>query len=282
MTARQAWAKWAALWVAAILAAQGCSSKPGPSQGNSGPAAKKEASAVAPGSPAEPPKELTFDLGDGVAMKLILIPAGKFVMGEGDDQHEVTLSKPFYMGVTTVTQAQYRAIMGTSPSRFEGKANPMDTVSWNDAVEFCKQLSEKARRTVRLPTEAEWEYACRAGTKTRFSFGDDQADLGDYGWYMDNAGDTTHPVGQKKPNPWGLYDMHGNILEWCSDWCAVYAEGPATDPTGPATGDAHMLRGGGWSYDAQHCRAAFRFWDLPDHSGYVGFRVVAAASAPGN
>ena len=232
-----------------------------------------------------PAKEMTLDLGGGVTMKLVPIPAGKFMMGSPDSeqwrhttegpQHEVTLSKPFYMGVTEVTQAQYQAIMGTNPSSFKGATNPVETVSWNDATEFCKKLSEKTRQAVRLPTEAEWEYACRAGSKTRFCFGDAEEGLGDYAWYHVNAGKTTHPVGQKKPNVWGLYDMHGNVFEWCADWRGDYPKGAVTDPQGPASGSRRVLRGGSWYINTDNCRAAFRSRSNPDHRlNNVGFRVV--------
>jgi formylglycine-generating enzyme required for sulfatase activity len=140
--------------------------------------------------------------------------------------------------------------MGTNPSKFKGATNPVEMVSWNEATEFCKKLSEKTGNSVRLPTEAEWEYACRAGTKTAFSFGDSPAALDDYAWHPRNSDAMSHPVGKKKPNAWGLYDMHGNVFEWCADWYGVYPEGPATDPSGPATGEKRVLRGGSWYRDA--------------------------------
>ena len=181
-------------------------------------------------------------------MKLALIPSGKFMMGSPKDekdrldnegpQREVTISKAFYMGVYAVTQEQYERIMGENPSYFKGGQNPVETVSWDDAVEFCKKLSQKSSKAVSLPTEAQWEYACRAGSTTRFSYGDDDDKLGDYAWYGKNSGSKTHPVGQKKPNAWGLYDMHGNAWQWCSDWYAdTYANANKTDPTGPAFGE---------------------------------------------
>jgi formylglycine-generating enzyme required for sulfatase activity len=262
-----------ALAAAVLLAAPGCSSSQ---------TAKKEASIAPSGSKAEPPKEVNLDLGGGVMMKLVLIPAGKFMMGEGKDQHEVTISKPFYVGVTEVTQAQYEAVMGTNPSHFKGATNPVETVSWNDATEFCKKLSEKTRQAVRLPTEAEWEYACRAGTTSRFSFGDEDSALGDYAWHDDNSDRTTHPVGQKRPNAWGLYDMHGNVEEWCADWYGDYPKGAVTDPQGPASGTNRVLRGGAWFF-WPGCRSADRGNGSPDHGGGpdCGFRAVASVSAPG-
>ena len=232
--------------------------------------------------------DLTLDLGNDVTMKLVRIRPGKFMMGSPDSeqghqsneepQHEVTISRPFFMGVTEVTQAQYKAVMGTNPSQFRNAANPVEGVSWNDATEFCKKLSEKTGKKVRLPTGAEWEYACRAGSKTRFFFGDAEAGLDDYAWYRDNSGRTTHPVGQKKPNAWGLYDMHGNVDEWCADQCVDYPKGPVTDPQGPASslGD-RVIRGGERGSDALDCRSAFRSGAKPDaHNMRTGFRVVVS------
>jgi len=276
MATRQAWAGWAVVAAALLLAAPGCSSKREPS-----------------GSQAEPAQELILDLGGGVTMKLVLIRPGKFMMGspvtekdrfdnEGP-QHEVSISKPFYMGVTEVTQAQYEAVMGTNPSHFKGATNPVETVSWNDATKFCKKLSKKTRQAVRLPTEAEWEYACRAGTTTRFSFGDEDGALGDYAWHNDNSGDTTRPVGQKKPNAWGLFDMFGNMWEWCADWYGDYPKGAATDPQGPASGAYHVFRGGGVLGSPElYCRSAARL-DIAGNLDYAygGFRVVVSVSAPG-
>jgi len=259
MAIRQAWAGWAVV-AAFLLWVPGLDSK---------------------GS--EPnPKEITIQIGENVSMKLVLIPAGKFMMGEEEGQHEVTISKPFYMGVTEVTQAQYEAVMGTNPSRFKGATNPVDTVSWDDAAEFCKKLSEKTRQAVRLPTEAEWEYACRAGTTTRFSFGDKDGVLGDYAWYDGNSGGTTYPVGQKKPNAWGLYDMHGNVWEWCADWNGDYPKGAVTDPQGPGAGEYRVLRGGAWLYSPDDCRSAYRSGNGPNSRDFnYGLRVAVSVSAPG-
>jgi formylglycine-generating enzyme required for sulfatase activity len=230
-------------------------------------------------------KEISLDLGSNVTMKLVLIPAGKFTMGSPNSekgrkadevpQHEVTITKAFYMGVYEVTQGQYEAVTGSNPSNFKGAQNPVEQVSWDDAVAFCRKLSEKTRKPVRLPTEAEWEYACRAGTKTAYSFGDEEKALGYYGWFDENAKKQTHPVGQKKPNPAGLYDMHGNVREWCSDRYGegYYAQGKAVDPQGPDTG-SRVLRGGGWYGNPQDCRSAFRSWGSPGgrYTG-IGFRV---------
>ncbi len=236
-------------------------------------------------------RELTLDLGHGVSMKLVRIPAGKLMMGspeaeegrdDDEDQHEVTISKPFYMGVTAVTQAQYAAVMGENPSEFKGEANPVESVSWDEAVEFCKKLSEKTGRMVRLPTEAEWEYACRAATKTAYPFGGDDADLENYAWYDGNSDGATHPVGQKKPNAWDLYDMHGNVWEWCADWYEDYPDGAATDPQGPESGTDRVRRGGSWEDSPDHCRSAYRDFADPDgDDSSSGFRVVVPSAGAG-
>jgi len=230
---------------------------------------------------------VSLDLGGGVKMEFVLIPAGKFMMGSpetgkdrraNETQHEVTISKPFYMGRYEVTQEQYEAITGMNPSHFKGAKNPVETVSWEDAQEFCKKLSAKTGKTVQLPTEAQWEYACRAGTKTRFYSGDADGDLDGVGWYDSNSGNTTHPVGEKKPNSWGLYDMHGNVWEWCQDWYGEYAAGAATDPQGAASGPFRVLRGGCWRGNPESCRSAYRYNSPPGYRVNLdgGFRVVLA------
>jgi formylglycine-generating enzyme required for sulfatase activity len=219
-------------------------------------------------------------------MKLVLIRPGKFMMGSPDSeqgrdgnegpQHEVIITKPFYIGLTEVTQAQYEAIMGANPSKFTGPTNPVDSVIWDEATEFCRKLSEKTGKTVRLPTEAEWEYACRAGSKTRFSFGDSDSVLGDYAWYGSNSGGKTQPVGQKKPNAWGLYDMHGNVWEWCADWFGSYSSGSSTDPQGAGSGGRRVVRGGSWHGIATDSfRCAYRTDRAPsDRNVFYGFRCA--------
>ena len=207
-------------------------------------------------------------------MVLLPIPAGEFLMGSAEteqpslhlaSQHQVTLTKPFLLGVHEVTQGQWQAVMGTTPwkGKFmfkKGGDYPATYVHWQDAVEFCRQLSEKEGLEYRLPTEAEWECACRAGTTTVYSFGDDASELGEYAWYSENAEVVeqfyAHTVGQKNSNPWGLYDIHGNVWEWCEDWYGVYHADAATDPTGPSTGSFRLVRGGGWPCDAELCRSS--------------------------
>lgn len=186
------------------------------------------------------------------------------------------------MGVTEVTQKQYAAVMGTNPSKFSGANRPVEQVPWADAVQFCRELSGETKWKVRLPTEAEWEYACRAGTKTRFSFADSDSDLGNYAWYSGNSANQTHPVGKKKPSVWGTYDMHGNVWEWCAEWYAesYYADAPGTDPQGPGSGKSRVRRGGSWRFGHGSCRSAARNSDEPvaRHDG-CGFRVAVSAGA---
>jgi formylglycine-generating enzyme required for sulfatase activity len=170
--------------------------------------------------------------------------------------------------------------MGTNPSRFKGESKrPVEQVSWEDAQEFIRKLNAKEGGTkYRLPTEAEWEYAARAGSTTAYSFGDDVTQLGEYAWYDQNAGNTTHPVGQRKPNAWGLYDMHGNVWEWVQDWYGAYAAATVTDPQGPASGSDHVFRGGGWSISAGPCRAAYRYGAPYGHRlAYLGLRLLRMA-----
>ena len=201
-------------------------------------------------------------------------------------QHEVRISKDFRMGQTEVTQGQYMSVMNAQP--WSGKAyvqedanNPAVYVSWDEAVEFCRRLSQQEGKTYRLPTEAEWEYACRAGTTTRFSFGDSDSLLGDYAWFDGNADkvgqDYAHPVGQKKSNPWGLYDMHGNVFEWCSDYYdeQYYSNTPSIDPNGPLSSTSRSLRGGSWDNDVSYLRCSYRSDYRVNRGLLVGFRVVS-------
>ena len=234
-----------------------------------------------------------------LGMKLMPIPAGTFVMGspemeEGRRVDEgplttVTISKPFWLGETEVTQSQWQAVTGNNLSFFKGDSLPVEWVSWHHAMAFCEKLNELKRDSLpagyhyTLPTEAQWEYACRAGAQTRFYYGDDSGynQLGQYAWYSSNSGSKTHVVGEKLPNAWGLYDMHGNVWEWCSDWWrGSYKGGSVSDPQGPESGEYRVLRGGAWGNPARVCRSANRIGSGADTaSSYLGFRV-ALSSVP--
>ena len=217
----------------------------------------------------------------GIPMKAI--PAGRFTMGErgntDEKPHEVALTKPFFLGVHEVTNAQWKRVMGSIPSEWNGDSLPVETVSWNDAIDFCRTLSalpeeNAAGRVYRLPTEAEWEFACRAGTTTEYSFGDPEK-LFFHGWFAGNSGGRTHPVGEKKPNALGLYDMHGNVWEWVSDWYGQYPNEAVTDPPGPSFGHGRVNRGGSWSREARDCRSAIRRMYNPSvRYKYLGFRLA--------
>ena len=233
----------------------------------------------------KPPKTVTIDL------ELIEIPAGMFTMGDGGGV-KVTLTKPFLLGTTEVTQGQWQKVMGTEPwvnQREDqiGEENAATFVSWNDATAFCQRLTDTdhkngklpAGESYRLPTEAEWEYACRAGTTTAFSFGDNESSLGQYAWFDGNADEKyAHAVGMKKPNLWGLHDMHGNVWEWCSDWVGTLPGG--ADPVGPEGGSIRVLRGGSWGNYPDDCRSAARGSGVPSNRDCnLGFRVARSQSA---
>ncbi len=221
--------------------------------------------------------------------EFVYIQPGTFIMGSPkneqgrsviEKQHQVTLTRGFYLQTTEVTQAQWRAVIGraSNPSHFRdcGDDCPVERVTWEDVQEFINKLNQiEGSNKYRLPTEAEWEYACRAGTTTRFSFGDDAALLGQYAWYNSNSGGRTHPVGQKKPNVWGLYDMHGNVFEWVQDWHGDYPSASVTDPTGPPSGARRVIRGGGWGVEPYGVRSAEHFWVAPDDWYFaLGFRLA--------
>ena len=232
---------------------------------------------------------------NSIGMKFVYIPPGTFMMGSaispsdavkrygGEEkwykneypQHKVAISKPFYMQATEVTQAQWREIMGNNPSSFKGDDHPVEEVSWNDVKDFIRRLNQKeGTNKYHLPTEAQWEYGCRAGSKTRFFFGNSATSLGQYAWYSKNSGSKIHPVGGKKPNTWGLYDMHGNVWEWCQDWYGDYPTGHVTAPKGPSSGKYRVLRGGYWNNGARNCRSAVRGRGGTGDCDYVGFRVA--------
>ncbi len=202
---------------------------------------------------------LTIDLGGGVTMELVYVKPGRFTMGSNSGSsderpaHQVSISSGFYMGKYEVTQSQYERIMGKNPSHNKGTSNPVGYVSWSEATDFCRKLSQRAGKKVRLPTEAEWEFACRAGSTTRFCFGDRNNGLNDYAWSSSNSGRKTHPVGGKRSNAWGLHDMHGNVWEWCSDWYdrGYYAKSPGRDPSGPTSGGSRVVRGGSWFHSGR-------------------------------
>ena len=229
------------------------------------------------------PREVRNSLG----MEFVLIEAGEFEMGSpfsevgrDDDErpHQVQISQAFYLGKYEVTQEQWQAVMGSNPARFSncGASCPVEQVSWEDVQGFIEELNVREWvGTYRLPTEAEWEYAARAGTQTAYSFGNAESDLALYGWSGALFFGRTHPVGRKRPNGWGLYDMHGNVWEWVADWYDDYPSGPVTDPRGPATGAARVYRGGSWNFSARVCRAAYRrSAALGRRYDYLGFRLA--------
>ncbi|GCL45523.1 formylglycine-generating enzyme family protein [Microcystis aeruginosa] len=235
----------------------------------------------------------TENLPNGITLEMVSLPAGQFLMGSADSdsdaqsrekpQHQVQVNS-FAIGKYPVTQAQYEAVMGTNPSHFKNNPqNPVEQVSWNDAQAFCQKLSRITGKTYGLPTEAEWEYACRAGTTTRYYFGDDANQLGDYAWYDGNSQETTHPVGQKKPNAWGLYDMSGNVWEWCEDdWHDNYIGAPKDGSAWTINNDNRShpkcLRGGSWYNYPLSCRSAYRGRSNPGNDyDDRGFRVACVS-----
>jgi len=259
------------------------------------------------------PRRLTNSLG----MTLVRIEPGSFLMGSSKEQidhlmrvfpdskrewfdderppHMVKITRPFYLGTHQVTQGQYQAVMGDNPSHFKGSGDlPVENVSWLDAVKFCNKLSEREKRTpfyridgtevtpvggdgYRLPTEAEWECACRAKSTALYPFGDDASKLGEHAWSAGNSESKTHPVGQKVPNAWGLYDMLGNVWEWCADgYDEKYYASPPADPPGAPGASHRVFRGGSWSLNPAYCRPALRYWNTPEsRSSNLGFRLAA-------
>jgi formylglycine-generating enzyme required for sulfatase activity len=257
------------------------------------------------------PVEMTNSIG----MRFVLIPPGEFDMGSSDAEvaklheqaeatkqpqwyigvlsaeapkHRVRITKPFYLGLGEVTQGEYQRVMGSNPSKFQDDVTrPVERVDWDQASTFCRKLGElpqeqTVRAAYRLPTEAEWEYACRAGTTTQFSFGQNADALTMCGWWKQNSQGSTQPPGRLRPNAWGLCDMAGNVWEWCQDWWAsdYYGTSPVEDPSGPAAGSRRVVRGGSWSDDAPACRASFRYGRVPsDRNNFRGFRVVRIVSS---
>ena len=244
--------------------------------------------------------------GNPNSARLTWISPGQFVMGSpsneqernnDETQHNVIISKGFYMGKYLVTQAEYQSVIGNNPSSFQGNPSyPVEQISWFEATNYCAVLTQREQSagrcptdwSYRLPTESEWEYACRAGTTTRFSYGDDlnYTSLGNYAWYRDNSADNAdipyqpfpHRVGQKLPNPWGLHDMHGNVYEWCLDWSSESLPGGSvTDLKSPGSGSYRVVRGGSFNGDAVTCRSACRRSALNGRYGFIGFRVVLAS-----
>ena len=222
-------------------------------------------------------------------MTFVSIPAGSYRMGSPDSEHgrdgdegpvhTVTLDA-FQIMSTEVTQAMWSELMGTNPSKFKGDNLPVESVSWNDAQDFIRKLNQRdANWNYRLPTEAEWEYACRAGSQSAYHFGNSASQLGQYAWYSGNSDNNTHPVGQKQPSDWGLYDMHGNVWEWCSDWYAQYGSGSVSNPTGPQSGSSRVFRGGSGTSFASLLRCAYRGNFAPSDTFLnLGFRLVRTAT----
>ena len=222
---------------------------------------------------------------NGVSFEMVYVEGGSFDMGATSEQgsdaydwekpvHSVTLSD-YYIGKCEVTQELWEAVMGSNPSNFRGAQNPVESVSWNDCQNFIKKLNSLTGRTFRLPTEAEWEYAARGGNKSLHYKYSGSGNIGNVAWYYDNSGSSTHAVGTKSPNELGIYDMSGNVWEWCSDWYGGYSAGAQTNPQGPSTGSGRVLRGGSWGSLARDCRVSNRYYDDPDSGNYYdGLRLV--------
>ena len=251
-----------------MFVVSGCDRKGSPSSGSNSPTASTGEAALVP------------------ITNMVPIKAGSFLR----QRHLVTLTRDFWLGKYEVTQADYLAMTGKNPSHFRDDTNaPVEKLSFLAATSYCDMLTArewKAGRLTggyvyRLPTEAEWEYACRAGSTNRFSFGDDQAEAPRFAWTAENSDGRTHPVGLKEPNPWGLHDMHGNVWEWVFDWFANYPEADQVDPIGPSEGKFKIFRGGGWNQDAEFARSANRFMMSASNGiHFVGFRVALGPELP--
>ncbi|MBI5818437.1 MAG: SUMF1/EgtB/PvdO family nonheme iron enzyme [Verrucomicrobia bacterium] len=228
-----------------------------------------------------------------VKIRMVLIPAGEFDMGSPKSEswryseeslHHVTITRPFYMGATEVTQAQFAAVMRRNPSYYKGANLPVEHVTWNDAVEFCRRLSFMDSRTYRLPTEAEWEYACRAGSDGKFYSGENDADLFKAAWVGSVSNSRTHPVATLAPNRFGLFDILGNVYEWCADYydANYYVRSPKTDPPGPPKGAERVIRGGAYNESIQNARCAYRTGKDPMKTqANLGFRIACDVPPPG-
>ncbi len=234
----------------------------------------------------------------GIGIKLVYVAPGTFQMGYygfwtrfsgygynggAKPVHRVTISKGYWIGKYEVTQSEYQSITGTNPSYFKGSDKPVEKVSWNDAVKFCEKLTARERRAgrlasgreYRLPTEAEWEFAARGGTKSRGYKYSGSDNIDSVAWYTSNSGSRTHEVGTKSANELGIHDMSGNVWEWCRDWYGKYSSTGVTDPTGASSGSNRVIRGGGWDDIARGCRSAFRYWFRPsDRNNGLGFRLL--------
>lgn len=281
----------ALLFIAAfILAGCGClEKKPGVDKSFKHTEAHREAA-----KKAGVPLKIEDEIAEGVSMKMIYIPPGEFMMGsvEGEKSrdedtespvHKVSIREGFYIGIYEVTQEQWQSVMNENPSNFKGYNHPVERVSWNDVMAFIAKLNKKAGKDVyRLPSESEWEYAYRAGTATRFYWGNDNEDrkIEAYAWNRNNSGNKTHPVGAKEPNKWGLYDMSGNVYEWCEDDChGSYKNAPidGTSWVENPRDDERVLRGGSWFSNPKFCRAASRDAIFPvSRKNSIGFRLVRA------
>ena len=298
--------RWAPVTFAAVLALGlvallgGCERRPSRE-------AAAGSNAVQAATPATAPSRGGVSRADnGPQTTMVLLAGGRFMMGDKDQvdapPHEVVVG-PFYIDRYLVTQQQYQQVTGANPSRWKGARNPVEQVRWSDAVRFCNQRSAKenlqpcydlttwrcnfAANGYRLPTEAEWEFACRGGATTGYFFGETPGKLSDYAWFDKNAGGHPHPVGQKQPNPFGLYDIIGNVWEWCNDFYQVdyYRQAPRENPRGPAQGQTKVVRGGAWRFSAENCRSGYRYNENPGYAdvcfGYdiYGFRCVRNAAS---
>jgi formylglycine-generating enzyme required for sulfatase activity len=289
--------------LAGLALFSGCDRHPPETGSASTPATASNRVSASASSPVASP-QAAAQTAQASDLEMIRVEGGHFVMGDKDEVdaplHEAAVG-PFYIDKQLVSQEQFERTTGANPSRWKGPKNPVEQVRWSDAVTYCNKRSQVEglepcynlkiwqcnfnASGYRLPTEAEWEFACRAGTATEYFFGDDPARLGEYAWFEKNAGGRPHPIGQKKANPWGLFDMCGNVWEWCNDFYQVdyYKDAPKQDPRGPATGKTKVVRGGAWRFSDENCRSGYRYNESPGYAdvcfGYdiYGFRCVKTA-----